>query len=221
MKQIKSIECGDSLPNCETVLKLLEEYDELILTYSSIEPNYIDTLIDLLSEYSVFHFSWNKTIAISLSISTKKIIESKNEIYLCAKNFRQDASELMKKLAVTFDINLETLEGLHELKFKKSIKQRGKLDDDWKYYLHGAECQFENINTGQIVEVIIIEKPEFGYLDTYFFYNYMATTERFKKLASWFDNDYLKVGKAIDILSREGILTRNVNVNSERNILAL
>ena len=221
MTQTKSIKYEESLPNYETVWKLLLEHEKLILTYSFIEPNYIDTLIDNLSEYFVSHFSWNKTIVISPSISTKKIIENKNEIYFCAKAFRQDAMELMNKMAVTFDINLETLDGLHELKFIKSVKQRGKLDNEWNYYLHGAECQFKNIATEQIVEVIIVEKPEFGYLDTYFFYNYMVTTKRFKELANWFDNDYLKVGKAIDILAREGTLTIKININSTRNVLAL
>jgi hypothetical protein len=127
----------------------------------------------------------------------------------------------MEKMSVIFNINLETLDGLHELKYKKSTKQRGRLNNEWNYYLHGAECQFENIITGQIVEVIIIEKPEFGFLDTYFFYNYMATTERFKKLATWFNNDYLNVGKAIEILAREGTLTKLTNVSLTRNILAL
>ena len=107
------------------------------------------------------------------------------------------------------------------MKHKKSEKQRGKLNGDWNYYLHGAECQFENIKTKQVVEVIVVTKPEFGYLDCYFFYNYMATTEKFKNLALFFSNNYLNICKAIDLLALEGILTRVDNLFIQRNLIAL
>ncbi len=73
------------------------------------------------------------------------------------------------------------------------------------HFLHGSECRFENLQTQQIVEVIVVTKPEFGYLDCYFFYNYVATTERFRDLAQFFNNDYRNICKAIDLLAMEGI----------------
>lgn len=73
-------------------------------------------------------------------------------------------------MSETFHINLQTLERIGELKYKKSNKQRGSLNDEWTYFLHGAECRFDNVRTGQIVEVIITTFPEFGALDGYFFY---------------------------------------------------
>lgn len=124
-------------------------------------------------------------------------------------------------MADKFGIDLETLDGLHELKCKRSVKQRGKLNEQWNYFLHGAECQFEDVETKQVVEIIVINKPEFGYLDCYFFYNYMSTTERFKKLAAFFNNNYLNICKAIELLVLEGVLTLVDNLFTFRNIIAL
>jgi hypothetical protein len=107
------------------------------------------------------------------------------------------------------------------LKYKKSQKQRGALNAEWNYHLHGAECRFTNSAIGQIVEIIIITKPEFGYLDSYFFYQYMATTPQFKPLAAYFDNDHLQIAKAIDLLALEGVLTRVKELSIYRNVIAL
>ncbi len=216
-----TIEFGNRLPPHESLLKLLGENESLILTYTFIEPGYVDRLEDCLTEHAILHFDWSNSIHIFRSIPTMKVIENKSEIYQCAKTFRQDAFSLMQLMAETFNIDLETLDGLHELKLKKSSKQRGHLNENWNYYLHGAECRFENIKTGQVAEIIVITKPEFGCLDGYFFYNYMATTERFKGLASWFENDYKKVAKAINILAKEGTLLRRYDLNINRNVIAV
>ncbi len=220
MTQPLIIDFSDNLPECDKLSKLLAEHESLILKYTFIKADYIDKIVGCLTEHSVLNFYWDNSIHIRCSISTKKIFEKKDEIYQCAKAFRQDALRLMQLMADIFNIDLETLNGLYELKHKKSNKQRGQLNEDWNYYLHGAECCFENSKTGQVVEVIIITKPEFGCLDAYFFYNYMATTERYKKLAAWFENDYTKVGKAIDILAREGTLTRRDDLDITRNVVA-
>lgn len=127
----------------------------------------------------------------------------------------------MNLMAGTFSIDLQTLDGLHELKYKKSDKQSGQLNEEWSYHLHGAECRFKSKKTGQIVEIIIVTMPEFGYLDCYFLYNYIATTERFKPLAAYFDNDYHQICKAIDLLVFEGVLTRVPDLFIQRNVIAL
>lgn len=154
-------------------------------------------------------------------MANEKILQKKLELFECAKSFREDANRLMNLMANTFSIDLQTLDGLHELKYKKSHKQRGQLNEEWSYHLHGAECRFESKEAGQVVEIIVIAKPEFGYLDCYFFYNYMATTERFKPLAAYFDNNHLHICKAIDLLVLEGVLTRVPDLFIQRNVIAL
>ena len=216
-----TVDEGKNLPTVQQILALLRQHSKVLIKYSTSDPAYVDNLMDQLSDFYVAHIAWDNTISITAGISNGEILKLKDEIYECARSFRQDAILLMQLMSDKFSIDLETLDGLHELKFKKSNKQRGKLTDEWNYYLHGAECQFENTRTKQIVEIIIITRPEFGCLDGYFFYNYMTTTDKFKSLAHSLDNDYINVCKAIDLLTKEGILTRMPHLNVDRNIIAL
>lgn len=190
------IEPGQKLPTKEDLIKIFETYKQVTIHYVVLPNDYVFNLTYLLPDKAVYDRKWDKSIFISSSIHNDQILQKKLELFECARAFRQDANHLMRLMADTFGIDLETLDGLQELKHKKSVKQRGKLNDDWNYYLHGAECQFEDVKTNQVVEVIVVTKPEFGYLDCYFFYNYMATTERFKDLAAFFNNDYLNICKA-------------------------
>src|SRR5258708_6796663 len=64
-----------------------------------------------------------KTISISPGISNGEILKLKDEIYECARSFRQDAILLMQLMSDKFSIDLEKLDGLYELKFKKRNKQ--------------------------------------------------------------------------------------------------
>lgn len=215
------IQPGQHLPNKDEILNILETHKQVTIQHEDLPHNYIFNLTYSLPDKVVHDRKWDNTIYISSSIHNDKILQKKAELYECAKAFRQDANYLMRLMADTFGIDLVTLDGLQELKHKKSEKQRGKLNKDWNYYLHGAECRFEHTKSKQVVEVIVITKPEFGYLDCYFFYNYMATTERFKNLAAYFNNDYHNICKAIDLLVFEGILTRVDELYNQRSVIAL
>lgn len=215
------IEPGKGLPTHEMLLTAMQTHKAVTFNYTTLPAEYLSTLTYALPSHRVSHREWDKTILIYPSIPNEKILTKKYEFFECANAFRRDGTQLMQLVSSTFGVDLHTLDGLSELKFKKSHKQRGKLNKDWDYYFHGSECRFENNKTGQVVEIIIITRPEFGYLDTYFFYNYMATTEKFKSLAAYFDNDYHQIGKAIDLLVFEGILTRVPGIFTYRNVIAL
>ncbi|GAB2842815.1 DUF6896 domain-containing protein [Ferruginibacter profundus] len=215
------IQQGQKLPNREELLNIFQTYKQVTIHYADLPNDYIFNLTYSLPDKVIYDRKWDTTIFISSSIHNDQILQKRFELFECAKAFRQDGNNLMSLMANKFGIDLETLDGLQELKHKKSVKQRGKLNDDWNYYLHGAECQFENVKSNQVVEVIVVTKPEFGYLDCYFFYNYMATTERFKNLAAFFNNDYHNICKAIDLLVFEGILTRVNDLLIQRNVIAL
>jgi hypothetical protein len=153
-------------------------------------------------------------------MTSKEILKNKEIILECAKAFREDANNLMTELSKDYKFSLESSELFAPEVYAHKHNNKGIFRNEWTYYFHGAECRFDNINTGQIVEIIIIAKSEFVFLDGYFFYNYMASTERFKKLATWFENN-TNVWKAIEILVDEMVLTRVPYVEMNRNILAL
>jgi hypothetical protein len=220
MNEPYRIESKGKLPEPEQLLLLLQSHNTLRVDYPTPDVGYYNKLLLALDDYIVFDMYWESAYYIEPGLDSKEIFKRKQEVYACAKSFRQDAIKLMNLMAETFDINLQNLDGLYEVKHKKGKNQRGKLNEAWVYHLHGAECRFENSVTGQVVEVIVVTHPEFGYLDSYFFFEYMQTTERFQLLAHWFGN-HKNVYKALELLAIDGILTKNSSVGINRNIVAL
>lgn len=154
------------------------------------------------------------------TLTFQEIIKNKDNIYLCAKAFRNDANALMLQLSQKFDFDINYCGEWPSQVYKTNHNNKGALDQEWTFYIHGSHCRFENLRTEQVVEVLYTEKPEFGFLDGFFFYNYMQTTDRFKNLANWFIGE-INVYEAIRVLSDEGILTKKPTALSGSRILAL
>lgn len=153
-------------------------------------------------------------------MTAQDIIANKDSIFLCAKRFRADATNLMHQLADKYNFDVNDCGAWPIPVYKASRINKGTLTEAWTFYLHGSHCRFENLTTGQIVEVRYTEKPEFGLLGGFFFYTYMQTTEEFKTLADWFEN-HSNVYEAIDILVQEGTLTKMTGFQLDNYILAL
>ena len=154
-------------------------------------------------------------------LTAQEIIANKDNIYFCARAFRNDANSLMLQLSQKFDFNINNCGAWAIPVYKTNYYNRGILSADWTFFLHGSHCRFDNLQTGQVVEVRYTEKPEFGFLDGFFFYNYMQTTHTFKELANWFIN-YKNVYNAIEILSEEGTFTKRPGaIGSVSYVLAL
>ena len=81
------------------------------------------------------------------------------------------------------------------------------LPGNWDYGIHGNHCQFYNTETGQTLEVFILNKEAVGDLDPYFFYQFLKTTDNFKNLATLFEPDpFRQVYDLFDELVEEGLL---------------
>jgi hypothetical protein len=148
------------------------------------------------------------------------IIDNQGKILECARSFRDDANYLMYGLANDFSFSLAKPISFPKEVYKSKYNNKGIFRNDWTYWFHGAECVFENTRTGQVVELIWVTTPEFGFLDGYFFYNYMLTTERYKELAKWFES-YSNVWEAIDRLAEIEILYNVPTAGIARNVIAL
>ncbi|MGE7778139.1 DUF6896 domain-containing protein [Chitinophaga sp. NPDC101104] len=173
----------------------------------TLPQNYYAQLVDSLPHHAVSLDEYAQTISICPSISSEKILNRKTEILACARLFRSTANDLMAMMRDTFGVDLQTLDGLYHLRFIDGVRViPRKANDEWTFHLHGSECRFENIITGQILEVIIITFPEFGYLGDYFFHLFMSTTEIYKPLNDYLGNNLTNVSKALDLLVLEGML---------------
>ena len=73
-----------------------------------------------------------------------------------------------------------------------------KLSDEWEVFIHGNDCCYENLNTGETVEAPlgITEKPE--RIDPYFFAKYVKSINLFPEVANLIKDDYHDSLKILD-----------------------
>ena len=121
-------------------------------------------------------------INIAKLITNKEIEDNQDFFEQCAKDYRQLGEELLFKLVDKLDLKLNKdfpMETFNELKRDK--RQIGKLEN-WRYFVHGFHCGFENTKTGQIIEVPLVFGLEFGDLDPYFFSKFIKSTPNYRPL---------------------------------------
>ena len=212
----------DQLITTKEVLKLLATNNQqLTLEFESGKVNeaYRKELQQELTNYHVFNPRWLPQLWIQPALETAKILALKDDIYNAAVSFRNDGIEIIKALGETYQVNPFEQKSLLSIKEKsRSNKQRGKVNDEWDFWFHGAECQFKNRKTGQIIELVITYGSEFGALDSYFFLTYLQTTPKFKALADFFSEDSTSVAKALNLLEDLRMLHR-INDESQRGIV--
>lgn len=129
-------------------------------------------------------------INIAKLITDKEIEDNQDFFVLCAKDYRQLGEELIFKLVDKLELKLNRdfpMETFNELKQDK--RQIGKVEN-WRYFVHGFHCGFENNKTGQIIEVPLVFGLEFGDLDPYFFTRYIKSTLKYNPLPVDIFEDY-------------------------------
>lgn len=151
-------------------------------------------------------------------MTTQRILEFKDAIYYCAKDFRHDANALMTQLAAEYNFKIQ-----QSISFPKEVyrhyNDKGIFKGEWSYFFHGSHCRFEHLNIGQVLEVFFVCSPEFGYIDPYFFLVYIMTTEKHKWLKDVLNEENVLL--AIDLLIKEGLLTKIENSIWKNLILAV
>ena len=145
------------------------------------------------------------------------ILEFTEAIYGCAKEFREDANSMMAQLASEFKFKIQP-----SISFPKKVyrhyNNKGTFNGEWSFYFHGSHCRFEHLNTGQVLEVLYIFSPEFGYIDPFFFLVYIKTTEKHKWLEEVLNEE--NVHFVFELLVKEGVLTKTENLTNRNLILA-
>ena len=143
-----------------------------------------------LSGFQVGIHTIEPEINISKLITESEIEDNQDFFENCAKDYRQLGEELLFKLVERLDLKLNKdfpMETFNELKRDK--RQTGKVDN-WRYFVHGFHCGFENKKTGQVIEVPLVFGLEFGDLDPYFFTRYIKSTPKYKPLPVEIFEDY-------------------------------
>jgi len=118
-------------------------------------------------------------INIAKLITDKEIEDNQDFFEQCAKDYRQLGEELLFKLVDK--LNLKLNKDFPMETFKRDKRQIGKLEN-WRYFVHGFHCGFENNKTGQMIEVPLVFGQEFGDLDPYFFTKFIKSTPKYRPL---------------------------------------
>ena len=92
----------------------------------------------------------------------------------------------------------------YEIQHAGLLNGQLSLSDNWDFEVHGEHCRFENLLTGQILEVSLIGKEDVTNLDPYFFNEFLRTTEDLKYLAQNFKNGFKDTLDFFQELERRG-----------------
>ena len=205
----------------EKIKRLLDKNERILfaLTDGSFERDYIMTLQKEFPNYVVSEIKWMNKLVIVPSISTKTVLDNLNKFYKCIELFDKTAHLLMNLMAETFDIDLNNSSEIYDLKMNKSDRQRGQINDEWKYHFHGKGCSFTNLITEQFLDVQITNGLEFGELNTYYLMKFIQTTESLKEMSLILNDELNNMQKVIEILRMNDFLIKLANENSDGLII--
>lgn len=141
---------------------------------------------------------------------TKLSNEIVEELLKAMDNYQTIAERLIDKLIAETDQpeKIEIAVGhYYEIQNTELLNGQENLSDNWWFDVHGEHCMFENLTTGQVLEVSLGDKDSVRNLDPYFFYNFLKTTEKFKHLIKYFDNPFKDTLDLFEELEQQKILT--------------
>lgn len=177
---------------------------------------YGESLKKTLVNFQIAVHNLEPEINISKLITDEEIISNQSFFLQCAKDYRKLGGELINLFIKTKKIELNKdfpFLVLNQLKDKKN--QSGKVGQ-WKYFLHGYHCQFQNLQSKQQIEVPFMFGMEFGDLDPYFFSMYIRSTPAYQPLPVNIYENFADGYRILKVMLQLGLL-EEINSNIEHH----
>ena len=191
--EIISISTLEEIPTLEEIRALPRERKLKIIFNNGLKSKREkigEKLKTELKNFQVGIHTVEPEINIAKLITDIEIEENQDFFESCAKDYRKIGEELLFKLVDKLGLQLNKdfpMETFNEL--KRDDRQIGKMGN-WRYFVHGFHCGFENKQTGQIIEVPLVFGLEFGDLDPYFFTRFIKSTPSYYPLPVEIFEDY-------------------------------
>ncbi|MDM1548239.1 hypothetical protein HX096_10280 [Empedobacter falsenii] len=133
------------------------------------------------------------------------------ELLQAMDNHSSIVHALMKKLIS--EINQPEKEKIaeghyYEIEDADLLNGEETLSDNSGFEVHGEHCLFKNQTTGQSLEVFLGNEESIDYLDPYFFYNFLKTTNHLQHLTTYFENPFQDMLSFFEKMEQEQKLTQ-------------
>ncbi|WJQ83154.1 DUF6896 domain-containing protein [Brevibacillus brevis] len=135
--------------------------------------------------------------------------ETVDELLAAMDAYKVIAQELIDKLILETNQpeKSEIIKGSYYLiSNAELLNDEEHLTGNWYFDVHGEHCMFENLDTGQKLEVSLGNTDDIGNVDPYFFYDFLKSTENFKHLIQHFENPFGDMLEFFEVLEKRKIL---------------
>ena len=119
--------------------------------------------------------------------------------------FEKQANQLIKLLADKFELNLKEKHPFGQLITRANNLWKGSINEMWNYQFHGDACRFNNIESGQVVDVKINRNGNYGTIHNFGLLHFIQTTKSL--------NHILKV------INTEEIVFETLNILEDKEII--
>ncbi|MBB6461870.1 DUF6896 domain-containing protein [Flammeovirga kamogawensis] len=216
-----SIDFQNKKASFQELERIIEESidSQIAITNVIVDENILKQLESKFQAKLIYYIAWSKILILENSITTQYVISNLDGFLQCFIEFDRKAHEMMNLMASIFEIDLNDFAQINDLKRNKSKNQRGQINSSWNYFFHGAECAFENMKTGQYLDVKIIYGREYGVIGNFFLYRFIETSESLKTQFQLLKGKSQNLRKVINVFKEEGYLINRRNYDFEELIL--
>ncbi|HLK57022.1 MAG TPA: hypothetical protein VKU00_10680 [Chthonomonadaceae bacterium] len=204
------------VPSAERIQELVTEEQHLVLEFPPPLPIHFDDaavvralsrrLPDLHAYTSGSATHGLTLITIKKRIAEPVVRERVEALTEAARQFGHTAYDLMTRLADQLGCPLDAFRADASFWRRAGVGPTGEMDGGWKYFFHGSACGFGSRKTGQVIEVQLGFEGEFGVLEPWAFFQYLASTREHEALARLLKDGYDHTRQALEILARLGYL---------------
>lgn len=101
---------------------------------------------------------------------------SKENLKTAIELFDRTANLLIQKLSLKYNLDLSETHPFRKLITRQNDLWKGTLEDHWNYQFHGDACKFINSKSGQILDVKINRKGNYGTISNFYLLKFIETT---------------------------------------------